>query len=432
MTTPSGAGGDDVATDLTELVTSAENWTCQCGRANAAGLSLCPHCGRVPPRGVARNVSVGPTRDVEEYKPKVRAVRLALRVIALGLVFQIVVGGLEATGHMETNKAINVAVWGGFIFYAIVLAVVLPPALVTRPRWVIGNRQTATLLGAEIGFALAALVIALNWALLGQPTADAFNTALVSEATVTRILMAVVYACVAAPVVEELLFRGVVAESLRAQSAKKALWVSAILFALWHWRLTPFYLAYYTVIGLILCGVYFRRGLRASMATHAAFNGSLVLFAILVALGPGHRFESSGVVVQAPGGWHTVTALHSISNADLALEGPGSAGFVVTHSPLPPNVGVDLQRIASAVNDGTLPAPPQTTITAGSARVVTYPAGQAVEFSAVTAGRASEVVLLPSGGRLWEVDVFTAGSTRAKGDYPGMLRSLRLPAEATS
>jgi membrane protease YdiL (CAAX protease family) len=359
-------------------------------------------------------------------------VRLAFIVIGLGLVFQIVVGGLVASGQMETNKAINVAVWGGFLFYAIVLAVVVPPALVTRPRWVIGNRQTATLLGAEVGFGLAALVIALNWALLGQPAADPFNTALVSEATVTRVLMAVVYACVAAPVVEELLFRGVVAESLRAHSMKKALWVSAILFALWHWRLTPFYLAYYTVIGLILCGVYFRRGLRASMATHAAFNGSLVLFAVLVALGPGHRFDSHDVTVQAPGGWHNVDAVQQITTADLALEGPGGAGFVVRHEGLPPNVGLDLQHIADGVNRGVLPVPPNTSITANSARVVTYPAGQAVEFSAVTRGHATEVLLVPSGGQLWEVDVFTAGSARAKRDYPGMLQSLRLPTAVTS
>ena len=45
---------------------------------------------------------------------------------------------------------------------------------------------------------------------------------------------------------------------------------------------------------------------------------------------------------------------------------------------------------------------------------------------------ADEVVLLPSGGQLWEIDVLTAGSTRAKGDYPGMLQSLQLPTAVTS
>ncbi len=416
-----------MSTDLERLVTSAEDWACACGRNNPAGLSMCPHCGRLPPRGIARQVSVGPTRQSHEYKPKVRAVRLALIAIGIGLLFQIIVGGLVASGHMETNRAINVEVWGGFVFYAIVLTVVVPPAFASRPRWVVGNPRTATLLGAEIGFAIALVVITLNWAAFGHPAPDTFNTQLVSEATVTRVLLAVVYACVAAPVVEELLFRGVVLESLRARSAKRALFVSAILFAFWHWRLTPFYLVYFTIGGLILGGVYMRRGLRASMACHATFNGMLVLFAVLVALGPGHVFESHGVSVTAPGAWQTVDAVQSISNADLALEGPGSSAFVVTHAPLPPNIGVDLQSIAEAVNGGAMPAPPNTKITPGSAQIVTYPAGQAVQFSAVTDGHASQIVLLTSGGEGWEVDIFTAGSTRAKHDYPGMLQSLRLP-----
>jgi hypothetical protein len=267
----------------------------------------------------------------------------------------------------------------------------------------------------------------LTWAAYGQPTPDSFNTALVSEATVTRVLLAVVYGCVAAPIVEELLFRGVVLESLRARSTKRALFVSAILFALWHWRLTPFFLVYYTALGLILGGVYIRRGLRGSMACHAAFNGTIVVFAVLVALGPGHVFESHSVTVKAPGGWHSVGTVQSISGADLALEGPGSSAFVVTHAPLPPNIGVDLQSIANAVNGGAMPAPPKTTITSGSARLVTYPAGQAVQFSAVTDGHATQIVLLTSGGEAWEIDVFTAGSTRAKHDYPGMLQSLHVP-----
>jgi hypothetical protein len=233
-------------------------------------------------------------------------------------------------------------------------------------------------------------------------------------------------------VVEELLFRGVVAESLRAQSTRKAMFVSAFLFALWHLHFTPYFLVYYTLMGLIFCGVYLRRGLRASMCAHAAFNGTLVVLAVLVAVGPGHRFESHGVSAQAPGGWHTVQTVDTISDADLALEGPGGAAFVVHHSPLPPNIGLDLQHIADGVNGGAFPPPPRSTITPNSARVVTYPAGQAVEFSAISDGHADEVVLLPSGGQLWEIDVLTAGSRRAKGDYPGMLQSLQLPTAVTS
>ena len=69
------------------------------------------------------------------------------------------------------------------------------------------------------------------------------------------------------------------------------------------------------------------------------------------------------------------------------------------------------------------------TLVSASAHVATYPAGQAVEVSAVTAGHASQVLLLPSGSQLWEIDILTAGSTRAKKQYPDLLRSLSLPRE---
>jgi len=168
------------------------------------------------------------------------------------------------------------------------------------------------------------------------------------------------------------------------------------------------------------------------MCAHAAFNGTLVVLAVLVAVGPGHVFESHGVSVRAPGGWQKVELVETVRNPDLALEGPGGAIFVVHHDLLPPNIGLDLQDIANGVNGSAFPSPQGSTITPNSARVVTYPAGQAVEFSAVSDGHADEVLLLPSGGQLWEIDVLTAGSRRAKGDYPGMLQSLQLPTAVTS
>src|SRR5437764_11477318 len=97
------AGGTGM--DVDTLTTGAEEWTCACGRRNAAGLSLCPHCGRVPPRGIARQTTLGPRRDVPDWRPKVRAVRLAFGVIFLGFIFQVIVAVRLANGDLETNKA---------------------------------------------------------------------------------------------------------------------------------------------------------------------------------------------------------------------------------------------------------------------------------------------------------------------------------------
>src|SRR4051794_20634197 len=80
-------GRDMTDTELAERFTaSTEEWTCACGRVNAAGLSLCPYCGRVPPRGV-KTVSFVQT-DRPQYRPRVRGVRLAFGVILINIFTQ--------------------------------------------------------------------------------------------------------------------------------------------------------------------------------------------------------------------------------------------------------------------------------------------------------------------------------------------------------
>ena len=93
-------------TGLAERFTaSAEEWTCACGRVNVAGLSLCPNCGRVPPRGVA-TIDVGPAGPSRPaWSPKVRGVRLAVGVIVLNFFLQVFMLALVEGGHMERSKA---------------------------------------------------------------------------------------------------------------------------------------------------------------------------------------------------------------------------------------------------------------------------------------------------------------------------------------
>ncbi|MCU1451399.1 MAG: hypothetical protein JWP02_3569, partial [Acidimicrobiales bacterium] len=129
--------------------------------------------------------------------------------------------------------------------------------------------------------------------------------------------------------------------------------------------------------------------------------------------------------VKAPAGWQLASV--PTGGIDLALDGPGGSAFLVRHDPLPPNTGVDLERIASAYNSGAIPLPSGTTLVSGSSRAVTYPAGRAVELSIMRHGHSGYVVLVPEGGELWEANVFPEGSRRAKHDYPDILRSLTLP-----
>src|SRR5207248_6645596 len=97
---------------------SVEEWTCPCGRQNAAGLSMCPHCGRVPPRGVRTITMAGPVpgRPLAP-PPRVRGIRLAVGVILLNILVQGVTIGLVQAGRMERSKAIALGLWLGVAFY---------------------------------------------------------------------------------------------------------------------------------------------------------------------------------------------------------------------------------------------------------------------------------------------------------------------------
>ncbi|TMK89384.1 MAG: CPBP family intramembrane metalloprotease [Actinobacteria bacterium] len=410
------------------FTTSAEEWTCECGRLNALGLSLCPHCGRVPPRGVAKTTFVMHGRAMRPtWQPRVRAVRLAVGVILLNILLTGFMLALVREGHIEESTAITIGTWLGLLFYGVVLAMMTGPLLTLRPAWLRGDPATARLLGAEVGFGAAMVLIVLGWAASGHPVLDPATNALVSEGSFARIVLAFLAVAVVAPFVEELLFRGVVAESLRRNGAVIAVGVSALLFALAHLQWSVVGITYFGVCGVILGSLYWRRGLWASVLAHAAFNGSLVLLAVVVVLGPTHLLTANGVSVHAASDWHVVDTTGELSGTDLALQGPSGATFIVQRHPVPSGSPFSLDRLAAALNSGQLPLPADSNITAGSAKVTEYPAGRAVQVAVTVKGHAGVVVLVPRGDALWEADIATEGSHRAVHEYPDMLQTLVLP-----
>jgi membrane protease YdiL (CAAX protease family) len=89
------------------------------------------------------------------------------------------------------------------------------------------------------------------------------------------------FACIAAPLLEEMLFRGVILRSFLQQYSRteSILWTS-LLFALAHLHVYQFFTA--LVLGIVLGWLYERtRSLWPSILLHAAFNG-------FVALGASH------------------------------------------------------------------------------------------------------------------------------------------------
>lgn len=406
----------------------AEEWTCACGRLNAIGLSMCPHCGRMPPRNVATLTMRMPEGHVQLMpKPRVRAVRLAIGVIVLNIAQTAFFIALVRGGQMEDSTAITLGTLLGLLFYAVVLAMMTGPLLTLKPAWLRGDPRTARLLGAEVGFGAAVALVTLGWVASGHPVLDPGTEAIVSEASLARILLAFVAVAVVAPFVEELLFRGVVAESLRRHGAAVAVGVSALLFGLAHLQWSAVGITYFTVCGVVLGTLYWRRGLWASISAHAAFNGSLVVLATVVALGPTHLVSANGLSVRARSDWHVVDSAELPSGVEFALQGPSAATFAVERLPVPTSEFVSLDHVAGALNANQVPMPAGTTIRTGTAHVVAYPMGRGVQVAVTAKGHDGVAVLVPHNGSLWEVDIATEGSHRAVQEYPGMLRTLVLP-----
>src|SRR5207248_898764 len=74
-------------------------------------------------------------------------------------------------------------------------------------------------------------------ALSGHLSSDPRVVTIMSEGDAAHIGIAVLISCVCAPLVEEVLFRGLLLESLRTRGEAFGIWMSGLAFAVWH--LTP-------------------------------------------------------------------------------------------------------------------------------------------------------------------------------------------------
>lgn len=101
---------------------------------------------------------------------------------------------------------------------------------------------------------------------------------------------AIIGACVLAPILEEMLFRGIILRSfLRQYSKWAAIVASAALFGLAHMNIYQFSAA--LVLGIIAGWLYERtRSLLPCIALHAAYNGTLTLIELTAADGTGNGF----------------------------------------------------------------------------------------------------------------------------------------------
>jgi uncharacterized protein len=341
--------------------------------------------------------------------------------IGIGAVMQVIAFALAQIVSLEPETLIRYDLVLTVGMYAIVAAMLISQITPSvRLRWGDGPLVVRVGIGAAAGVGISLLLLALVSAATGHLEPDPRLVLLMSEGDPTHIIVTVFLACVAAPVVEETLFRGLLLESLRGRGRATAVVVSAGAFAVWHFM--PASLVYYTALGAALGGLYLARGLACSMAAHVGFNAVLTIAAISVVLGPSHVVDVDGLAMTAPSGW-SVARLSPLAEADEVLVGPSDALVAVFTAPAIGGYGVT--SIASGLRSGTLPLPPGISVDRASVHEVQGAAGPVVEVAMTIDGRTGELAALATGGQDFELEFLSAGSEKAETDFAAMVSSLR-------
>jgi membrane protease YdiL (CAAX protease family) len=380
-----------------------------------------PPPGWAPAEPVARYTEDEARRDGRLLDRKA-AVLVAI-AIGLGGILQVVAVELAHRRSIEPDTLIRYDLVLTLGLYAVVAAMIvsqITPSV--RLRWGDGPLWLRIGIGAGAGVGFSLVLLALISAASGHLQTDPRIVLLMSEGDPTHIAVTVFIGCIAAPLVEETLFRGLLLESLRPRGKALAIFVSAAAFAVWH--LMPASLIYYAALGAALGGLYLKRGLACSIAAHVGFNGVLTVAAIMIVLGPSHLIEFGGLKMTAPSGWSVDTSpAVALSGADVVLVGPSDAELEVV--PGPAVNGVSAQIVAQRLADSRLQLQPGLVVDTSTVRLLPVPVGQVVEVSMTAQGRAATLGLLVTQNQSYELVFLGAGSVKAENDFTHMLASLQ-------
>jgi membrane protease YdiL (CAAX protease family) len=169
------------------------------------------------------------------------------------------------------------------------LALVMPP-LAQRSFRALGLRaprasDVAWGVGGAVAMLLAATLTGAAQEALFHLKADEVQVHWLRETRGSLAVGFVFLACIAAPFVEELIFRGFFFNALlRYMPAWLAVLLSSALFGVAHWQKgNEGAIAPLAASGIVLALVYYRSGsLTASMLTHALFNTITVVFVLVL------------------------------------------------------------------------------------------------------------------------------------------------------
>jgi membrane protease YdiL (CAAX protease family) len=355
--------------------------------------------------------------------------------ILLGGLMQLVFYLLGRNGHTEPEAFVRYAIVGTVAFYCAVAVIIIQRVHLQHVRlmWTQGPPLLNVGIGAGVGLALGAGMVAFSSAAAGHWATDSNAQLIASEGDIAHFLVLILITALAAPLVEETLFRGLFAESLRGKGTATAIWVSAVAFAFWHWPVLQantiafvVQTGYYTLMGAMLARLYWKGGLVRSMSAHAGFNGTLTVVAIALALSPGHVVHGNGFDITAPRGWHQQTqSTFTTTSGAVLLMGPSEASVLLMEQPTG-GQRVSADTLMQRFEAGSLNALSSFGDSLGDPHETELPAGTAVEVHLNVQGHSGELVMLPTANEVLVIGFGSGGSAKADRDFQQMLKTLTL------
>ena len=408
----------------------ATRWRCQCGYDNT-GRSQCLMCNGPAPAEFLTDTTlyeepyVPPPLYGPPVKTGTKANRTVLGIIAANLLIQVAEFVYFVGADVPRATAVRTSLFTGLVLYALTALWVLGRSASLRirpftglgPNWAVGAAE-----GAVVGGVAAVVLVGVLRLVTGHPVLDPSAAYLASQGSWGALLLGFVVIVVAAPLVEELVFRGFMAESYRRHGPRLAIILSAGAFSLAH--LSPAQLRYYLLMGVALGVVYWRRGLVGSIATHAVFNGVLLAVAVAAAHGPAVPHHLAGANIDIPGTYQVSTPF---GENGLVAQGPLGATVELAHVIVPGEVR-SAEELGQAYARGLVPVPDDVVVDPLSVAVFDLPAGRAVSLEASIDGDDGRVILVPGEKDIWVATFRSDGSTQSSEDFDDMLRSFTLPA----
>lgn len=184
-------------------------------------------------------------------------------------------------GNMANLNAFSLEMVVGALYYLPFLAL---PVLLTQRRAPgmlrlnpISVPDALCVCAAAFSCMMLGIVLLTFWAgILQFFGLNVYSQSRIAPGNRSELFTSLITSAIMAPICEEMLFRGAMLSAWETRGARKAVWVTAVLFAMLHGSVTGF--PVHCVVGLLLAlVVLYTDSLYAGLIFHTVYNASLTL-----------------------------------------------------------------------------------------------------------------------------------------------------------